>query len=115
MSRHVLIIEDEALIAWEIEDLLRDIGYETFDWADNPDEAVGSALARRPALITADLRIVGGTGIEAVERISAELGPVPVVYITANDDLLRGDPHATIVGKPIRARELYAACRRKAG
>jgi len=110
MPRHALIIEDEMLIALEIEHLLRDIGYVSFDWADEPAVALACARKRRPDLITADLRIIRGTGIEAVAAITAELGAIPVVFVTANTDLLEIGTLAHVVGKPIRAQQLYHAC-----
>src|SRR6185312_3013115 len=61
-GRHALIIEDEMLIALEVESLLHDFGFESCDIVDNPKDAVKSAMAHRPDLVTADLRIVGGTG-----------------------------------------------------
>lgn len=112
MPRHALIIEDEMLIALEIENLLGDVGYTSFDWADRPEMALACARERRPDLITADLRIIGGTGIEAVMAITAELGAIPVVYVTANADLLDAVTNANVVSKPIRAHQLYAACKR---
>jgi len=112
MPRHALIIEDEMLIALEIENLLRDVDFTSFDWADCQDVALACARERRPDLITADLRIIGGSGIEAVMAITAELGAIPVVYVTANADLLDAMTNAKVVGKPIRAHQLYAACRR---
>jgi CheY-like chemotaxis protein len=107
---HALIIEDEMLIALEIEQLLRDLGYDSFDWADSPPSALACALGHRPDLITADLRIIGGTGIDAVNAITDELGPLPVVYVTANADMLRGEPGAKVVSKPIQPRRLAEAC-----
>lgn len=107
---HALIIEDEMLIALEIEQLLRDLGYDSFDWADSPPVALACARQRKPDLITADLRIIGGTGIDAARAIEAELGPVPVVYVTANADLLKGEPGAKVVSKPIQPRRLAEAC-----
>lgn len=108
---HALIIEDEMLIALEIEQLLRELGYDSFDWADSPSVALECARRQRPDLITADLRIIGGTGIEAVSAITGELGDVPVVYVTANADLLKGEPGAKVVSKPIQPRRLAEACR----
>lgn len=107
---HVLIIEDEMLIALEIENLLQEIGFGTFDIADSPERALASALAHRPDLITADVRIIGGTGVEAVDAIMGSLGPVPVVFVTGNvDDLADQDPFA-LVEKPISLHSLATAC-----
>jgi CheY-like chemotaxis protein len=108
--RHALIIEDEMLIALEVESLLHDFGFESCDIVDNPDDAVKSALARRPDLVTADIRIVGGTGIEAVLAITDKLGPIPHVYVTGNADMLTGKTAAPVVDKPLSRHALAAAC-----
>src|SRR5258706_4924637 len=111
-GRHALIIEDEILIALEVEALLEDLGFETFDIAESPGGALTRSAAQKPDLITADIRIIGGTGIEAVQRIPAALGTIPVVYVTGNPDVLNGREAAAIVDKPIRAKALAAACER---
>ena len=111
-GKHALIIEDEMLIALEVESLLRDFGFTSCDIVDNPDDAVKSALAHRPDLVTADLRIVGGTGIEAMAAITARLGPVPHIYVTGNGDMLAGQTAAPVVDKPLTRRALAEACQR---
>ena len=108
---HALIIEDEVIIALEVEGLLSDLGFTTFDVVDNPAQAVAAALARRPDLVTADYRIIGGTGLDAVAGIVRAIGPVPVVYVTGNPDLVLKHGLAPVVDKPIAARALAAACR----
>lgn len=110
LNGHALIIEDEILIALEVEALLAELGFETFDFADNPAQAFAAATSRRPDLITADVRIIGGTGIEAVQAIVAALGRIPVVYVTGNLELLAGA--SAIVEKPIIALEFATACQR---
>ena len=110
-TRHALIIEDEILIAFEVEALLAEQGFTSFDIADCPEDALALALARRPDLITADYRIVGGTGVEAVEAIHRRLGAIPVIYVTGNSDLLLGR-EPPVVGKPISPRRLAEACAR---
>ena len=108
---HALIIEDELMIAMEVEYLLAELGYESFDIAMSPTEALTCALGRKPDLITADYRIQEGTGVEAVAAVQDALGPVPVVYVTGNLDLVRAQSTAPIVEKPIGAAALAAACR----
>jgi CheY-like chemotaxis protein len=110
--KHALIIEDEMLIALEVESLLHDLGFESCDIVDNPRDAVKSALARKPDLMTADIRIVGGTGIEAVAAITDQLGPIPHVYVTGNADMLTGKTAAPVVDKPLTRRALADACQR---
>lgn len=107
--RHALIIEDEILIALEIEDLLKSQGFQTVDIAESPLEALDRALLRKPDLITADYRIVGGTGVEAVKMIMAHLGPIPVVYVTGNAKALVDQDSESVVQKPIRPGVLAGA------
>lgn len=109
--RHALIIEDEMLIALEVECLLHDLGFDSCDIVDNPADAVKSALARRPDLVTADVRILGGTGIDAMMAITAQLGPVPHIYVTGNADMLAGQT-APVVDKPLSRHALAEACQR---
>ncbi|WP_293902194.1 response regulator [Phenylobacterium sp.] len=109
---HVLIIEDEPVIALELELLLGDLGFRSFDIADCPLDALACARAHRPALITADYRILSGTGVEAVALITAEMGEVPVVYVTGNPDLLPALGGNAVVDKPISPTALAAACAR---
>lgn len=109
MSGHVLIIEDEMLIALELECLLADLGFTTFDVADSPTQALVCAKAHRPDLITADYRIIGGTGVDAVASVTASIGNVPVIYVTSNIDMVAGEGQP-IVEKPIAIRPLATAC-----
>jgi len=111
LGGHVLIIEDEPVIALELEILLSDMGFVSFDIADTPQDALACARANRPDLITADYRIVDGTGVDAIDMITAAVGEAPVVYVTGNADLFDPGAHA-VVDKPISARALAAACER---
>jgi two-component system, OmpR family, phosphate regulon response regulator PhoB len=111
-GKHALIIEDEMLIALEVESLLHEFGFESCDIVDNPTDALTSALAHRPDLVTADMRILGGTGIDAMEAITERLGPVPHIYVTGNPDMLSGQTAAPVVDKPLTRRALAEACQR---
>jgi CheY-like chemotaxis protein len=111
LGRHALIIEDEMLIALEVECLLSDLGFETFDIARTPGEALSFAESHRPDLITADFRIESGTGLDAVRSIRASLGQIPVVYVTGNADAVVDEDRPQIVEKPISAHRLAQACR----
>ena len=108
---HVLIIEDEPVIALELEALLSDMGFDTFDVADSPEDALACAKATRPDLITADYRILGGTGVTAVEMIAAAVGEQRVIYVTGNAGQFDPGDHA-VVDKPILPNALARACER---
>jgi CheY-like chemotaxis protein len=63
---HALIIEDEPLIAMLIEDILRTCGYSSFAFAATVDDAVAAATSRCPDLITSDVELKPGNGIDAI-------------------------------------------------
>lgn len=109
-SGHVLIIEDEPVIALELELLLKDLGYRSFAIADCPHDALAAARTTRPSLVTADYRILAGTGLEAVQLITAAIGQVPVVFVTGNPDMLPAGANLPVVDKPVSVPALRAAC-----
>ena len=107
---HVLIIEDEILVAMHIETLLEDAGATSFAFAVSEDEAVASALAMRPGLITSDVKLLTGAGPAAVRRIQAEMGHIPVIFITATpEDCAACDPDAIVLVKPLGSKALARA------
>ena len=83
---HVLIIEDEPMVAMDLEALLESEGATSFAFAASEADAVREAVARRPDLITSDVALVEGTGPVAVETIISRIGPVPVIFITGTPD-----------------------------
>lgn len=106
---HVLIIEDEAVIAMALEDVLRDCGCSSFAFATSADEAVAAARARCPDLITSDVRLAPGSGIDAVEAICAEK-PIPVIFITGSPAEVEARlPDEVILVKPFDAARLAEA------
>ena len=108
-AMHALIIEDETLIAMAVEDALRDCGVTSVDFACSVETAVEAAKARRPDLVTTDVRLAPGSGIEAVEAICA-MEPVPVIFITGTPaDVNERHPKAIIVQKPFRPPQIAAA------
>jgi CheY-like chemotaxis protein len=79
----VLIIEDEPLIALDIQTLVEQLGHDVTTIARTHTEAVRSALKRRPGLILADIQLAdGSSGLDAVNEILA-LRETPVIFITA--------------------------------
>jgi DNA-binding response OmpR family regulator len=97
---HALIIEQDIWIRIMIEDVLRDLGYASFDSVTTLEAATSAADMRCPDLITSDVRLGTGTIIEAVRGICSA-GPIPVVFITATPwEVRRIDRSAVIVPKP---------------
>lgn len=83
---HVLIIEDEAIMAMDLAALLKREGATSVAFAASQKEAVRKALERKPDLITSDVTLIEGTGPEAVSIIRTAIGPVPVIYISATPE-----------------------------
>ncbi len=99
---HALIIEDEVVIALLIEDLLVDLGFDSFDIAVTEAEAVAAAAAHRPDLITSDVQLLVGCGIDAVQTICPDRA-IPVVFVTSNAQQVREHSDtAVVVEKPIQ-------------
>ena len=108
---HALIIEDEPLIAMAIEDVLRDCGFTSFDFAVSVDEAVAAAERRCPDLITADVDLRPGSGIAAVQTICAAK-PIPALFITGSPAEVRiRMPGHALVEKPFSATHIAAAAK----
>lgn len=109
---HVLIIEDEPLVALMIQSILEDEGAVSFDIAATQDKAVSSALGQRPDLITSDVRLLEGTGPAAVNEIHRRLGDVPVIFISGTPEECQPcSPPGIILSKPFQNRALASAFR----
>ncbi|WP_077146737.1 response regulator [Sphingopyxis sp. KK2] len=108
----VLIIEDEPLIAMELEQIVRDLGHEVAGVATTHEDAVEAFAATDAGLVLADIQLAdGSSGIDAVQDILA-LAPVPVIFITAFPERLltgnRVEP-TFLISKPFRENTVRAA------
>ncbi len=108
----VLIIEDEPIIAMDIESIVRDLGHNVTGVAVTRDEAVAQARKSPPGLVLADIQLADdSSGIDAVKDILAEFS-VPVIFITAFPErLLTGArPEPTfLITKPFQRSTVKAA------
>lgn len=110
---HVLIIEDEPMIAMLLEDLLAEAGATSFAFAATERDAIDLALQHPPSVITSDIRLLEGTGPCAVEQISRALGRIPVVFVTANPDACEPcSSTSAVLVKPFDVREAAALFQR---
>jgi DNA-directed RNA polymerase specialized sigma24 family protein/CheY-like chemotaxis protein len=108
----VLIIEDEPMIAMDLETIVRDAGHGVSGIAVTADEAVTLARTERPGLVLADIQLAdNSSGIDAVKDILQEFS-VPVIFITAFPErLLTGErPEPTfLITKPFQRATVKAA------
>lgn len=106
---HAFIIEDDYLISKDLADMLEKLGFTTFSFARSEDAAVAGAHTQKIDLITADIRLLPGDGVSAVEAICRQRD-IPVVFITGYaEELEERAPTAVVVQKPVKESELAAA------
>ena len=103
VATDVMIIEDEPLIAMDIEQMVESLGHRVTGIARTHAEAVALYNRTRPGMVLADIQLAdGSSGIDAVNEILAG-SDVPVIFITAFPErLLTGErPEPTyLITKP---------------
>jgi len=86
LAARVLVVEDDFLVATEVELALSDAGLEVIGVAASADEAIQLARLHRPALAVMDIRISGQRdGIQAAAELFRELG-IRSIFATAHYD-----------------------------
>jgi CheY-like chemotaxis protein len=105
---HALIIEDEFMVATVIECVLRDCGFDSFDFAASKETAIAAAQSRRPDLITADVALETDCGIETVDTI-CKRPSIPVIFITASAARVRDQVPYAVLNKPFSEQTLTYA------
>jgi PAS domain S-box-containing protein len=112
-QKRILVVEDEAIVAKNIERGLKKLGYAVPALASSGEEAIEKATSTRPDLILMDIKLRGEmTGIEAAIAIRRRLD-IPVVYLTAYaDDATLSEAKTTepvgYLVKPFEMRELHS-------
>lgn len=109
----IMVVEDESVVAMELEEKLKTMGYDVAALVTSGEEAVKKAAEHRPDLVLMDIKLAGHIdGIEAANRIRERYG-TPVVFLTAYADettLERAkwtEPFGYLV-KPFSEQELRA-------
>jgi DNA-binding response OmpR family regulator len=111
MTKRVLIVEDEALVALTLEDVLVEAGYIVCGIVDRPAQALEVARVLEPDIAIIDVRLAdGGDGIILAELLAAEL-PVHILFATGNPAEVRARATAGhgCLSKPFQAEWLLAA------
>ncbi|MFA6216373.1 MAG: ATP-binding protein [Candidatus Omnitrophota bacterium] len=112
VKAHILVVEDESVVAMDIKYRLENLGYDVSATLSSGESAIEKIPEFNPDLVLMDVVLKGQMdGIEAAERIK-QLFDVPVIYLTAYGDdktLERAkitEPYGYIL-KPFESRELY--------
>ncbi len=114
MDNHkIMVVEDEWIVADQLCNNLKDLGYMVCSTASTGDEAIRKVAEDRPDLILMDIVLKSKMdGIEAAERITSQFD-IPVIYLTAytNQEYIerakQTKPFVYLV-KPFKQNELYA-------
>jgi DNA-directed RNA polymerase specialized sigma24 family protein len=113
VSGKVLVIEDEAIIAMDIQSIVAEMGHAITGVARTRAMAVDVGKREKPDLILADIQLAdNSSGIDAVNDLLAHHGELPVIFITAFPErLLTGDKPepAFLISKPYTEEQVRSA------
>ena len=113
VAGRILIIEDEAIIAMDLESLVSDMGHKVTGIARTHSGAITLGKSERPDLILADIQLAdNSSGIDAVNELLIEFGDMPVIFITAFPErLLTGNKPepAFLIAKPYTEDQVRSA------
>ncbi|PVA08185.1 response regulator [Thalassorhabdomicrobium marinisediminis] len=113
VSGRVMIIEDEAIIAMDIEGIVTDMGHKPTGVARTETEALELFKAEKPDLILSDIQLAdNSSGIDAVNKILEDNADIPVIFITAFPERLltgQGPEPAFLITKPFTEDQVRSA------
>ncbi len=112
INAHILIVEDEKLIAEDIQHILNEYGFGSVNIESSGEKAIEKAFKLKPDVILMDISLGGNlNGIETAYRIN-DKSQVPIIYLTANSDdnsvkeAINSNPFGYLI-KPFNKKELY--------
>lgn len=107
-GRRALIIEDEFLIALDLEDAMGALGFDACDLAPSATRARTLAMTDQPDIALVDVYLEGAReGIE-IARWLRQLCEVPIVFVTSyNDEDTVDRIHEQVPGAPVLAKPVY--------
>jgi two-component system, cell cycle sensor histidine kinase and response regulator CckA len=113
-AHSILIVEDERIVAKDLQQTLSGMGYDAFAIASSAEEAMARASEKCPDVVLMDIRIKGDRdGIQTAAILRSRFN-IPVVYLTAHADeatierAKKTEPYGYLL-KPIKSAELRSA------
>jgi CheY-like chemotaxis protein len=104
-----LVIEDQPLLAWVLEEILHEHGILEVDSATSEPQAIASAQQNCPDVLIADDHISSGSGVAAIRAICVGKY-IPTIFVTADARSVRRSlPDAMIIEKPLLETALIDA------
>jgi CheY-like chemotaxis protein len=111
----VLVVDDDAMIAMLLADMLAGMGHDVCAIEATKGGAVAAAIQCRPDLMIVDARLGNESGVSAVEEILRK-GFIPHVFITGDISTVRAlMPDAVAIQKPFDEFDLVQAIQRALG
>ena len=108
----ILVVEDEAIIAMLLTEVLQGMGHSVCATAARESDAVAAAIRCKPDLMIVDARLGEGSGISAVERVM-RVWPVPHLFVSGDIAGVHArKPDAVVIQKPFREADLALAIQR---
>ena len=106
--RRALIVEDEALIAFDLEATMSALGFDVCDLAPSAERARSLAMSDQPDIVLMDVCLEGGReGIEVARWLRA-VCDVPIVFVTAHSDEDTLERiHEQVPGAPVLSKPVY--------
>ena len=114
----ILIVEDDALIALDLQQTVEELGGAVVGRASRADDAIGLAAKHRPDVVLMDIRLAGGSdGIEAAHGIR-RLQQIPIIFVTGNTDPATRErvleiSDVSLLNKPVDHLQLGAILRER--
>jgi DNA-binding response OmpR family regulator len=110
-KRRALIVEDEFLIAHDLEITMQSLGFAHCDVAPNGRKAQSLSMSGAPDIVLVDVCLEGGReGIE-VGRWLREMFAVPIVFVTAySDPETRERINEAVPGAPVLPKPVFPEC-----
>lgn len=116
MKENILIVEDETIVAMEIESYLKSLNYNIVALCSTADEAYKEAIEKNVDLVLMDIYLIESNGIEATARIKKIKPQLPIIFLSAYMDeetinqAIAVNPQAYLM-KPFKRKELSVAIR----
>ena len=109
----ILVVEDETIVALDLETWLEQLGYMVAATVQSGEEAVARTLEARPDLVLMDIHLLGSLdGIEAANLIRVH-SDVPIIYLTAYGNEANSERarvlNTSFILKPFEQKDLEAA------
>jgi DNA-binding LytR/AlgR family response regulator len=110
----ILVVEDEALIAIRLSNVLEELGYDVLESVASYSEGLEQVISQKPDILITDIQLSGRkSGIDLAKKIR-EFSSIPIIFLTSYNDKTTIDdardarPNAYLI-KPFNREELYSA------